>query len=99
MQRSTYHNSKPTPGTNAPFILGDPERKAEAIRSKDTIPLLNPVEHDLLEISRQTGMLFAGILQRESSMLFRSGGLKKLIYRYVQYKSVSSLDIRLTSTL
>ena len=29
-----FRNTKPAPGTNGPLIPGDPEREAEAIRSK-----------------------------------------------------------------
>jgi len=36
-----FHNTKPAPGTSGPLVPGDPERKAEAIRSKQGIPLLN----------------------------------------------------------
>jgi len=47
------------PGTNGPLIPGDPEREAEAIRSKDGIPLLKAVVDDLLDISRKTGIPFS----------------------------------------
>ena len=46
-----FRNTKPAPGTNGPLIPGDPEREAEAIRSKDGIPLMKPVVDDLLDIS------------------------------------------------
>jgi hypothetical protein len=46
------------PGTNGPLIPGDPEREAEAIRSKKEIPLIKPVVDDLLDMSRKTGILF-----------------------------------------
>ena len=52
-------NAKPAPGTNGPLIPGDPEREAEAIRSKDGIPLLKTVVDDLLDISRKTGIPFS----------------------------------------
>lgn len=45
-----FRNTKPAPGTNSPLIPGDPEREAEAIRSKESIPLLQPVVNDLLDI-------------------------------------------------
>jgi len=51
-------NTKPAPGTNGPLIPGDPEREAEAIRSKEGIPLIKPVVDDLLDISRKTGIRF-----------------------------------------
>lgn len=50
--------TKPAPGTNGPLIPGDPEREAEAIRSKEGIPLLKPVVDDLLDISKKTGIPF-----------------------------------------
>jgi L-2-hydroxycarboxylate dehydrogenase (NAD+) len=53
-----FRKTKPAPGTKGPLIPGDPEREAEAIRSKAGIPLLKPVVDDLLEISRKTGIPF-----------------------------------------
>ena len=53
-----FRNIKPAPGTNGPLIPGDPEREAEAIRSKEGIPLLKPVVDDLLDISKKTGITF-----------------------------------------
>ena len=53
-----FRNTKPAPGTNGPLIPGDPEREAEAVRSKNGIPLLKPVVDDLLDISRKTGIPF-----------------------------------------
>ncbi len=41
-------------GTKGPLIPGDPEREAEAIRSKEGIPLLKPAVNDLLDISKKT---------------------------------------------
>ena len=41
-----------------PADPGDPEREAEAIRSKEGIPLLKPVIDDLLDISQKTGVPF-----------------------------------------
>jgi L-2-hydroxycarboxylate dehydrogenase (NAD+) len=37
---------------------GDPERKAEAIRSKEGIALIKPVVDDLLDVSKKTGIPF-----------------------------------------
>lgn len=54
-----FRNTNPAPGTTGPLIPGDPEREAEAIRSKEGIPLLKPVVEDLLDISRKTGIAFA----------------------------------------
>ena len=53
-----FRKTKPAPGTNGPLIPGDPERDAEAIRSKEGIPLIKPVVDDLLDISRKTGIPF-----------------------------------------
>jgi L-2-hydroxycarboxylate dehydrogenase (NAD+) len=53
-----FRNTKPAPGTNGPLIPGDPEREAEAIRSKEGIPLIKPVVNDLLDISKKTGVPF-----------------------------------------
>jgi len=55
---SVFRNTKPAPGTNGPLIPGDPEREAEAIRSKEGIPLIKPVVDDLLDISQKTGIPF-----------------------------------------
>jgi L-2-hydroxycarboxylate dehydrogenase (NAD+) len=48
--------TKPAPGTEGPIIPGDPEREAEAIRSKEGIPLVMPVVEELRDISKQTGI-------------------------------------------
>jgi LDH2 family malate/lactate/ureidoglycolate dehydrogenase len=53
-----FRKTKPAPGTNGPVIPGDPEREAEAIRSKQGIPLLKPVADNLLDLSRKTGVSF-----------------------------------------
>jgi LDH2 family malate/lactate/ureidoglycolate dehydrogenase len=53
-----FRNTKPAPGTNGPLIPGDPEREAEAVRSKEGIPLLQPVVDDLLDIAHKTGITF-----------------------------------------
>jgi len=53
-----FRRTKPAPGTDGPLIPGDPEREAEAIRSKEGIPLLKPVVDDLLDISRRIGIPF-----------------------------------------
>src|SRR5207249_8586850 len=53
-----FRKTKPAAGTNGPLIPGDPEREAEAIRSKEGIPLLKPVLDDLLDISRKTRIPF-----------------------------------------
>ena len=51
-----FRKTKPAPGTNGPLIPGDPEREAEAIRSKEGIPLIRPVVDDLLDISEKDGI-------------------------------------------
>lgn len=53
-----FRKTKPAPGTNGPLIPGDPEREAEAIRSREGIPLLESVVDDLLDISKKTGIPF-----------------------------------------
>jgi LDH2 family malate/lactate/ureidoglycolate dehydrogenase len=53
-----FRNTKPAPGTKGPLIPGDPEREAEAVRSKEGIPLIRPVVDELLDISRRTGIPF-----------------------------------------
>jgi LDH2 family malate/lactate/ureidoglycolate dehydrogenase len=53
-----FRKTKPAPGINGPLIPGDPEREAEAIRSKEGIPLIKPVVDDFLDISRKTGIPF-----------------------------------------
>ena len=53
-----FRKIKPAPGTNGPLIPGDPEREAEALRSKEGIPLIKPVVDDLMDISRRTGIAF-----------------------------------------
>lgn len=54
----TFRATKPQPGTDGVLIPGDPEREAEAIRSKDGIPLVMPVVEDLRDISEKTGIAF-----------------------------------------
>ena len=54
----TMHSTKPAPGTNGPIIPGDPEREAEEIRSKEGIPLVEPVIEELNDISKRTGIPF-----------------------------------------
>jgi LDH2 family malate/lactate/ureidoglycolate dehydrogenase len=51
-----FRSTRPAPGTGGPLIPGDPEREAEAVRSKEGIPLLQPVVADLLDISKKTGI-------------------------------------------
>ncbi|MGH7772291.1 MAG: Ldh family oxidoreductase [Candidatus Binatia bacterium] len=53
-----FRNTQPAPGTNGPLIPGDPEREAEAIRSKEGISLIKPVVDDLLDIAQKTGIPF-----------------------------------------
>lgn len=53
-----FRTTKPAPGTAGPLIPGDPEREAEAIRSKEGIPLIKPVIDDLKDIAERTGIPF-----------------------------------------
>lgn len=53
-----FRQTKPATGTHGPLIPGDPKREAESVRSKQRIPLLQPVVDDLLDISRKTGIPF-----------------------------------------
>jgi L-2-hydroxycarboxylate dehydrogenase (NAD+) len=54
----TLRATRPAPGTNGPLIPGDPERAAEAERSRFGIPLLPAVVEDLRDISRSSGIPF-----------------------------------------
>jgi L-2-hydroxycarboxylate dehydrogenase (NAD+) len=53
-----FRATRPVPGTNGVLIPGDPERLAEAIRSKHGIPLVPAVVDDLRDIAAQTGIPF-----------------------------------------
>jgi L-2-hydroxycarboxylate dehydrogenase (NAD+) len=53
-----FRATKPAPGTGGPLIPGDPERKAETMRSKHGIPLVPAVVSDLRDISAKTGVPF-----------------------------------------
>ena len=53
-----FRKTKPAPGTDGPLIPGDPEREAEVSRSRDGIPLLQPVIDDLVDIANKTGIPF-----------------------------------------
>jgi LDH2 family malate/lactate/ureidoglycolate dehydrogenase len=53
-----FRSTKPAPGSGGPLIPGDPEREAEAMRTKEGIPLLKSVVDDLVEISEKTGIPF-----------------------------------------
>jgi L-2-hydroxycarboxylate dehydrogenase (NAD+) len=44
--------------TTGPIIPGDPEREAEAVRSKHGIPLVPAVVSDLRDIAAKTGLTF-----------------------------------------
>ncbi len=50
-----FRATKPAPGSNSPLIPGDPEREAEAIRSKEGIPLLKSGIDNLLAIQGRPG--------------------------------------------
>ena len=51
---ASFAKSNPLPARTAAHP-SDPEREAEAVRSKEGIPLLEPVVEDLLEISKRGG--------------------------------------------
>jgi LDH2 family malate/lactate/ureidoglycolate dehydrogenase len=53
-----FRATKAAPGTAGPLIPGDPEREAEAVRTKDGIPLIPAVIDDLRDISARTGIPF-----------------------------------------
>ncbi|NUQ64569.1 MAG: Ldh family oxidoreductase [Pirellulales bacterium] len=54
----TFRATRPMPGTEGVRIPGDPEREAEADRSVNGIPLIEPVIRDLEEIGRIIGAKF-----------------------------------------
>lgn len=54
----TYRATKPQPNTPGPVVPGDPEREAEAIRTTNGIPLVQPVIDDLRDIAESTGIAF-----------------------------------------
>jgi L-2-hydroxycarboxylate dehydrogenase (NAD+) len=53
-----FRATMPAPGTTGPLIPGDPEREAEAIRSKQGVPLVPAVVNDLRDIATQTRIPF-----------------------------------------
>ena len=54
----TMRSTKPAPKTDGPLIPGDPEREADKNRSKEGIPLVDPVIEELNDISAKTGIPF-----------------------------------------
>jgi L-2-hydroxycarboxylate dehydrogenase (NAD+) len=52
----TMRATKPQPGTDGPLLPGDPERDAEADRTANGIPLLQPVVDALRQISDDLGV-------------------------------------------
>ena len=52
----SFATPNPLPVTSGPSIPGDPEREAQALRSKEGILLIKPVVDDLYDIS--TGIPF-----------------------------------------
>jgi LDH2 family malate/lactate/ureidoglycolate dehydrogenase len=52
-----FRNAKPSEGNDKVLIPGDPEREMEAIRIKEGIPLVEPVEKDLNEIAEKFGLI------------------------------------------
>jgi L-2-hydroxycarboxylate dehydrogenase (NAD+) len=53
-----FRAARPAAGTSGPWIPGDPEREAEAVRRESGIPLIPAVIDDLRDISRRTGIPF-----------------------------------------
>jgi LDH2 family malate/lactate/ureidoglycolate dehydrogenase len=53
-----FRATRPAPGTDGPLIPGEPEHTAEAIRSRQGIPLVAAVVDDLRDIANQTGIPF-----------------------------------------
>ena len=53
-----FRNTKPSPGHTAVLIPGDPEHETEKVRSRQGIPLVEPVVKDLMEVSKLTGVAF-----------------------------------------
>jgi LDH2 family malate/lactate/ureidoglycolate dehydrogenase len=52
----TFRKTKPAPGTAGPLLPGDPEREAEAIRSRTGVPLGAAVIADLEDVARRRGV-------------------------------------------
>jgi len=53
-----FRATKPTPGHEAVLIPGDPEREAEAVRTKEGVPLIQAVVEDLSFVAKLTGIPF-----------------------------------------
>ena len=53
-----FRSAKTTADEEKVYIPGDPEREMEAIRKKQGISLLPPVENDLAEVAQKFGMAF-----------------------------------------
>lgn len=51
-----FRSAKPVPGQEKVMIPGDPEREMEALRIKEGIELLAPVEKDLKEVGDKLGV-------------------------------------------
>ena len=51
-----FRNARPSEGNDKVLIPGDPEREMEAIRIKEGIPVVEPVEKDLSEIAEKFGL-------------------------------------------
>jgi L-2-hydroxycarboxylate dehydrogenase (NAD+) len=51
-----FRNATPIDGHERVLIPGDPEREMEGIRIKEGIPLVEPVEKDLIEIAEKFGL-------------------------------------------
>ena len=54
----TFRQTRPAPGTDGPLIPGDPERRAEAVRRTEGLPLLMPVVENLRFMAKASGVPF-----------------------------------------
>ena len=54
----TMRATRPQPGSPGVVIPGDPEREAEAVRSREGIPLVLPVVEELRDVAEKTGVPF-----------------------------------------
>lgn len=53
-----FRSTKPIPGQDAVLIPGDPEYKAEQIRTKEGVPVIQAVVDDLRQVAKETGVTF-----------------------------------------
>ncbi|NML22815.1 Ldh family oxidoreductase [Pseudoflavitalea sp. G-6-1-2] len=53
-----FRSAKAIPGEERVLVPGDPERETEAIRMKEGIPLIEPVDADLKQLAEKLGIAF-----------------------------------------